>query len=386
VLTRRGWAVLAAAAPVLLAARLLGLPELFEVAGAMVAVVLVARLGLGRRSSMAVAVDVEPRRPRAGDLLVVTVTVANRGSRPSPAAIAEAAGGAHAGPARGGHARSFGVPRLRPGEQACWRVELTAGRRGDLPLPSWSLTVGDPLGLASRLVASAGGGRVRVLPRPARPGAASLSVGLGRAEEDVRSRADGLAAGASGLRPYVPGDDLRRVHWPTSARVGELMVREGGDAEAGQVTSLTLFLEDRRGAIGIEEFENAVAVAAGLVDLARATRGRRPRLRLVLASGTDLGGPALLATPEQVEDALADAERRSDVPPGAAFAALRRCERPDLLVLCLGRTSGVNGLEPLSSVARAYRGVVVATGSAPGLASRARRPWPVGDQQGMPVP
>ena len=35
-----------------------------------------------------------------------------------------------------------------------------------------------------------------------------------------------------GVRPYVPGDALRRVHWRTSARVGELMVKEVEDTDS----------------------------------------------------------------------------------------------------------------------------------------------------------
>jgi uncharacterized protein (DUF58 family) len=31
---------------------------------------------------------------------------------------------------------------------------------------------------------------------------------------------------ASGVRPYIPGDPMRRIHWPTTARKGELIVKE----------------------------------------------------------------------------------------------------------------------------------------------------------------
>jgi len=34
------------------------------------------------------------------------------------------------------------------------------------------------------------------------------------------------------LRPYVPGDEIRRVHWPATARQGELMVRSDASAES----------------------------------------------------------------------------------------------------------------------------------------------------------
>ena len=47
------------------------------------------------------------------------------------------------------------------------------------------------------------------------------------------------------LRPYVVGDDLRRVHWPSTARHDELMVRQDELPWQGRATVL---LDVRRGA------------------------------------------------------------------------------------------------------------------------------------------
>ncbi|MFP5320075.1 MAG: DUF58 domain-containing protein [Acidimicrobiia bacterium] len=38
-----------------------------------------------------------------------------------------------------------------------------------------------------------------------------------------------------GVRPYVPGDPQRRVHWPASARVGDLVVKEVEDIDAPRI-------------------------------------------------------------------------------------------------------------------------------------------------------
>lgn len=69
------------------------------------------------------------------------------------------------------------------------------------------------------------------------------------------------------LREYVPGDDLRHVHWRTSARVGTLMVREHVDTSLPRIIVL---LDDRAAAYGNPKngyspaFEAAVEVAASV--------------------------------------------------------------------------------------------------------------------------
>ena len=42
----------------------------------------------------------------------------------------------------------------------------------------------------------------------------------------VHRRSVEITPHASGVRPYVPGDPMRRIHWPTSARRGQLVVKE----------------------------------------------------------------------------------------------------------------------------------------------------------------
>ncbi|MBI2088974.1 MAG: DUF58 domain-containing protein [Deltaproteobacteria bacterium] len=63
-----------------------------------------------------------------------------------------------------------------------------------------------------------------------------------------------------GFRPAVPGDDHRFIHWPTSARVGQLMVKEFLE----EVEHPRLVFFDNRGVAG-EKFEYGVEMAASLL-------------------------------------------------------------------------------------------------------------------------
>jgi hypothetical protein len=70
------------------------------------------------------------------------------------------------------------------------------------------------------------------------------------------------------LNDYEPGDDPRRVHWPSSARRGELVVRQDEAASPGRVV---LLLDTRPVAHDEASFESAVEVIASLaVSLRRA--------------------------------------------------------------------------------------------------------------------
>jgi uncharacterized protein (DUF58 family) len=66
------------------------------------------------------------------------------------------------------------------------------------------------------------------------------------------------------MRQFHEGDDLRRIHWPSVARTGELMIRQD---ESSRRANGLVFLDSREGALGQNHgpaFERAVSVAATL--------------------------------------------------------------------------------------------------------------------------
>jgi uncharacterized protein (DUF58 family) len=65
------------------------------------------------------------------------------------------------------------------------------------------------------------------------------------------------------MRGYEIGDDLRRIHWPSTARTGDLMIRQD---EAARRAMAVLFLDTRVRSVGgrSDAFERAVSAAASI--------------------------------------------------------------------------------------------------------------------------
>jgi uncharacterized protein (DUF58 family) len=106
-----------------------------------------------------------------------------------------------------------------------WRhtVELQGLRRGPVGARAWILESSDLAGLFRSRRANPDAEVALVLPRFAslarRPQARDL-------EASVAAPRAGSGTEMFGVREYRPGDSLRRIHWRSSARHGELIVRE----------------------------------------------------------------------------------------------------------------------------------------------------------------
>ncbi|MDQ2940112.1 MAG: DUF58 domain-containing protein, partial [Actinomycetota bacterium] len=106
-----------------------------------------------------------------------------------------------------------------------WRhqVALQGLRRGPVGAHSWVVESSDPLGLFRSRRTSTDAEVALVLPRftsiAHRPQTREL-------EASVAAPRSGSGTELFGVREYRPGDSLRRIHWRSSARHGELVVRE----------------------------------------------------------------------------------------------------------------------------------------------------------------
>lgn len=114
---------------------------------------------------------------------------------------------------------------------------LQPSRRGPVEMRDWWLQRGDPLGLFKELKRGQDGEVALVLPRftSLRP-----QPPVRELEASVTAPRAGHGTEVFGVRPYQPGDPLRRIHWRTTARRGELIVRE---FEPPGVQNLGIFLD-----------------------------------------------------------------------------------------------------------------------------------------------
>jgi len=170
-------------------------------------------------------------------------------------------------PERLGRTVKVPVPRLRRDTAVAHRYSLLCQRRGVYEVGPLVAVTSDPLGLTERETVIAERFEMLVHPRieivADRP--------LTRRYEDPPIRPPVSRPWPSGLefygmREYRPGDELRRIVWRASARVGKLMVRE---AEEGITDSITIVLDTDRGAHSwdgdhSESFETGVRAAASL--------------------------------------------------------------------------------------------------------------------------
>jgi uncharacterized protein (DUF58 family) len=182
---------------------------------------------------------------------------------------------------------------------------LPTRNRGIVTVGPLDVELGDPFGLTEVVVTAAAPSTLVVYPAVDDIAAASRSDGI----DPHGWRTPGLQTGGDefhSLRPYVIGDDLRRVHWPSTARRDELTVRQHERHQQGRTTVL---LDNRRPVHTDETFERAVSATASLL-LAATVRG--DEIRLVTTDGTDSGygaGPSALTALLEYLAAVAPAER-----------------------------------------------------------------------------
>lgn len=118
------------------------------------------------------------------------------------------------------------LTRLHPREKRSYVARTWLTRRGGFPNGPTRLTVSDPFGLFQVKRRFPAEKTLVILPMVF-PITSFLSPpGYLPGGQVIRRKAMDITPHASGIREYVPGDPMKRIHWPTSARRGELMVKE----------------------------------------------------------------------------------------------------------------------------------------------------------------
>jgi uncharacterized protein (DUF58 family) len=146
-----------------------------------------------------------------------------------------------------------------------WLAKLTLTRRGSYRLGPLRLRTGDPFGLFSSEMIVGAPTSVVVFPEVVALPHWRLPPSPMDGNTPVKKRYEAASPLVSTVRPYVHGDAINRVHWLSSARHGELHVKE---FDLEQAADLWLLLDlDRRVHAGVgtdASVETAVTVAASI--------------------------------------------------------------------------------------------------------------------------
>jgi uncharacterized protein (DUF58 family) len=214
----------------------------------------------------------------------------------------------------------LGEQQIALGRNDAAAVVVERAPRGRYALGPGTLLVDDPLGLSRLELPVPAAGAVLVRPRIPHLGllfSDAGSRGDGGRRQPVR-RPSGLEP--HGVREYVEGEPLRAVHWATSARRGQLMVRELEDAPRDSVAVL---LDVERSSIagppGDSSLDDAVRAAAGLVR-AHAARSRGAMLVIGTPAPEVHRVRTLGSEWERALDALAGVEGADGTPLAALVA------------------------------------------------------------------
>jgi len=276
-LTQRGAAVLATAPVLAVAAWLFGLPEAAVLAVSAATLVLFAavwtklcepRIGIERLVSPAIL--------RVNETCRIQLKTTNTGHRKIAVLLLRDRVG------------QFGTVELQlaplpPDEHNTASYRFPTHQRGKHRIDPTTVVLRDPFGLLHSTCLIGQATEVLVLPQvwplP------ELAATLGEQNETTKSAPTFLSSPAeefSGLRDFLPGDDLRRIHWPTTARLGRPVMRQ---FELPWQHRTTVLLDLRTSV----SFERSVSAAASVVNLVAQQGGL---IRLVTAlpqSGSQLG-------------------------------------------------------------------------------------------------
>jgi uncharacterized protein (DUF58 family) len=227
---------------------------------------------------------------------------------------------------RGSSTRHLAVPALRAGERAMLTYPVRAHRRGRFTVGPLRLRVTDPFEVARRITRYPSTKELVVYP-PVEALSGEPSGQPGDLGANKRRRTAAITGEFATMREYVRGDDLRRVHWPSTARRQQLMVRQDEQAWRTETTVLCA-------AMGQSSVDRVAAVTASVVSH---LIGRGHRLRLLTPEGQHAAEqgelPALL-------ERLADLQPAQPSHLAGLADRISRAGRPGMLVAVVAASAG----------------------------------------------
>ncbi|MEM9518674.1 MAG: DUF58 domain-containing protein [Actinomycetota bacterium] len=328
----------------------LGYPAIAAMGTTLLVATAVAVVLAGRQAELTVSRQVIPERVVTGGDAVSVLTITNDGRRPFGSSVAREQ--------IAGRLSTIPLANLEPGETVTVQHQLPTSQRGVFAVGPLVVPRGDPIGLARRGATGDDVGQLIV-----HPVSHVVSPFSARRRRDLEGAPSGEAASGgvtfANLREYVPGDDIRLVHWKTSARTDQLLVRHNIDVHRPRTcvildTNVSLY----RG----PAFEDAVRVAASIV--LAAIQRRFPYI-LRTTDGTGVQDPT---SSLGVLDYLAAMEPTTEpeaTVSTAAFDATRG--RPGLSCAIVTGRAGVEDLQALGPLrSRFEQMAIIRVGTGPG--------------------
>lgn len=345
-LTTRGRCLLAAGVAAALCALLLGERDLLRVACLLAALPLIAAFAVARtRFRLTCVRALRPARVPAGRPTEISLTLRNISLLPSGLLLLED----ELPYTLGGRPR-FLVDRIGPNDTRTVRYVVRSDVRGRYRIGPLRLRLSDPFGLVELARSFHSVDQLTVTPvvysLPPIALSGSWNAGGESASRAIFSRGEDDTA----TREYRYGDDLRKVHWRSTARIGKLMVRQ---VEKPWRNHATVLLDTRavahRGDGPGSSFEWAVSAAASVgthLDQQGFTLSLLTDQGAVHRGDVDLGEEGVLL--DYLAEVSTSRNRRLD----AALAELRGDDQGSLVAV-LGVLT-VDGAQALAGARSAH--------------------------------
>lgn len=188
---------------------------------------------------------------------------------------------------------SFFVLRGRHRVVRRWKVRCA--QRGVYTIDKTVLVTTDLLGLDTFSLPVTLNARVTVLPRPQDPEDVLLTPSGLTGDTIIRRRLLTDPFSVSGVRAYTPFDPANRIHWPSSAKSDQIMVRNQ-DATSDQSVIVLLNMQTRaeEGAALIDHADIEQGIRAAATVIAE-TAGRGFPTQLIANGGGADGSPTATA-------------------------------------------------------------------------------------------
>jgi uncharacterized protein (DUF58 family) len=217
------------------------------------------RLGL---SDLEAGYAVSQLSGHVGDRVKVTYTLRNTSRLPKPWLEVHNPTSLPAG--LPGRALSLGGRSERS-----WAVRMPLIRRGHFRVEPLQIRTGDPFGFFESAATVGNGVSVVVYPRVEALPLWRLPAANLDGSHAMRERTLQTTPLATTVRPWAPGDAFNRIHWKSTARHGDIQVKE---FDLEQTADAWLILDLDRGVqagTGDEStVESAIRVAASIADVA----------------------------------------------------------------------------------------------------------------------